>query len=337
MEIECSSTRILRVEELQTTHAIHVIGDCVSAPTFDRATSQETKPSYALVTRQSLSSSKESTPPKSLQVWARENTTEYRGSRQNCEIIIEFMSAEGLSYDYVAQRDERLTLFSFFFWNFNHLLVIFLCNWNPDKATSLLPFLFSLGWYLHAWENFTTFLSIFPVLFLKQFQYIFAWQLPFTHCKFTGCVGSFRHIFELCVSPWAAIQKMEKEVQELEAEQKNHEDVRKWHNSKSKSPETSNEPSPRETDACSLSQVRRQKSHDSASQDCYGPGPTPGTPGKRQKSRSPSRQLANTVHFISGNPCVESVKGILHLYKDRWVYLRLHWQVHCADSKLSQQ
>ena len=86
----------------------NVVGNCVSAPTFDRATSKESKPSYALVTRQSPSSSKESTPPKSLQlqqVWAQDNIAEYRGSRQNCDISIEFMSSEGLSCDSVVSQN----------------------------------------------------------------------------------------------------------------------------------------------------------------------------------------------------------------------------------------
>ena len=112
---------------------------------------------------------------------------------------------------------------------------------------------------------------------------------------------------------------MEKEAQELEAQDRNLEDGRKRNNSsKSRSPETSKESSSREADdACSFRQVRRKESRDDSGQDCDGPGPTPGTPGKRQKSRSPPGRLANVVHFISGNPSVESVKGILHLYKDR--------------------
>ena len=132
------------------------------------------------------------------------------------------------------------------------------------------------------------------------------------------------YLFGLSASLWADIQNMEKEAQaELEVQESSLQDARKNHSSKSKSPETSKESSPREKDACSFRQIRRKESRDSAGKDCDadGPGPTPGTPSKRQKSRSPPGRLSSTVHFISGNPCVESVKGILHLYKDRWVFL----------------
>ncbi|KAL8591582.1 hypothetical protein ACOMHN_055549 [Nucella lapillus] len=63
--------------------------------------------------------------------------------------------------------------------------------------------------------------------------------------------------------------------------------------------------------------ARRRESWDTSSRDSDDPGPTPETPGKRRRSRSPSgRQQPSTVHFVSGNPKIELVKGILHLYKD---------------------
>ena len=34
------------------------------------------------------------------------------------------------------------------------------------------------------------------------------------------------------------------------------------------------------------------------------------------KSHSPTPRLPATIHFFSGNPCVERTKGILHIYKD---------------------
>ena len=61
--------------------------------------------------------------------------------------------------------------------------------------------------------------------------------------------------------------------------------------------------------------IRRHKSGPSTEDD--GPGPTPGSPSKRHKSRSPPGHNDSIVHFVSGNPTVELVKGVLHLYKER--------------------
>ena len=40
-------------------------------------------------------------------------------------------------------------------------------------------------------------------------------------------------------------------------------------------------------------------------------------PSARPKSQSPTPKAAPTLHFYSGNPSVEKVKGILHIYKDK--------------------
>ena len=37
----------------------------------------------------------------------------------------------------------------------------------------------------------------------------------------------------------------------------------------------------------------------------------------RPKSQSPTPRASPTLHFYSGNPSVEKVKGILHIYKDK--------------------
>ena len=37
----------------------------------------------------------------------------------------------------------------------------------------------------------------------------------------------------------------------------------------------------------------------------------------RPKSQSPTPKAAPGLHFYSGNPSVEKVKGILHIYKDK--------------------
>ncbi|KAK7088267.1 BRCA1-associated protein-like [Littorina saxatilis] len=113
-----------------------------------------------------------------------------------------------------------------------------------------------------------------------------------------------------------AIKEMEKEAEEMETLQRKAEEARKRQTSKSKSPETSKEASSREPERSSFRQVRRSENRDDSGQDCDEPGPTPGTPGRRQKSRSPPGHLSKAIHFISGNPSVELVKGILHLYKD---------------------
>lgn len=39
----------------------------------------------------------------------------------------------------------------------------------------------------------------------------------------------------------------------------------------------------------------------------------------RPKSQSPTPKGTAAIHFYSGNPMVEKVKGILHIYKDKWV------------------
>ena len=39
--------------------------------------------------------------------------------------------------------------------------------------------------------------------------------------------------------------------------------------------------------------------------------------GSRPKSHSPTCKMPNKISFFSGNPSVESTKGILHIYKDR--------------------
>ena len=40
----------------------------------------------------------------------------------------------------------------------------------------------------------------------------------------------------------------------------------------------------------------------------------------RPKSQSPTPKASPTLHFYSGNPSVEKVKGILHIYKDKYVH-----------------
>ena len=46
----------------------------------------------------------------------------------------------------------------------------------------------------------------------------------------------------------------------------------------------------------------------------------------RPKSQSPTpRIVPEPLHFYSGNPCVEKVKGILHIYKDRLVVGRMEF------------
>lgn len=37
----------------------------------------------------------------------------------------------------------------------------------------------------------------------------------------------------------------------------------------------------------------------------------------RPKSQSPTPKGTAAIHFYSGNPMVEKVKGILHIYKDK--------------------
>ena len=39
--------------------------------------------------------------------------------------------------------------------------------------------------------------------------------------------------------------------------------------------------------------------------------------GVRPKSQSPTPKGLSAIHFYSGNPTVEKVKGILHIYKDK--------------------
>ena len=125
---------------------------------------------------------------------------------------------------------------------------------------------------------------------------------------------------------------MEKEAQDQDTQQREVEETaRKPHHSKSKSPEISEEghtpltaaAAMKEAEASSYRQMRRTESRESSVQDCDGPGPTPETPGKRRKSHSPPRPQASGIHYISGNPSVELVKGVLHLYKDRLVNYKL--------------
>lgn len=62
---------------------------------------------------------------------------------------------------------------------------------------------------------------------------------------------------------------------------------------------------------------------------CYGeegPGPAPSPtsgsssrPGSGRMSHSPMPRYPSSIPFYSGNPAVERVKGVLHLYKDKWV------------------
>jgi hypothetical protein len=88
--------------------------------------------------------------------------------------------------------------------------------------------------------------------------------------------------------------------------------------SEAKPPHESSSP-PREGNASAAKFARRHRSGGGeSSDDSEGPGPTPGTPGKRQKSHSPPVRHGTTIHFSSGNPSVEQVKGVLHLYKDRY-------------------
>ncbi|OWF44883.1 BRCA1-associated protein-like [Mizuhopecten yessoensis] len=54
-----------------------------------------------------------------------------------------------------------------------------------------------------------------------------------------------------------------------------------------------------------------------------GPGPAPSPtggsnsrPGSGRRSHSPSARYPATIHFYSGNPAVECIQGVLHLYKD---------------------
>ena len=42
-----------------------------------------------------------------------------------------------------------------------------------------------------------------------------------------------------------------------------------------------------------------------------------GDGGVRPKSQSPTPKGTAPIHFYSGNPMVEKVKGILHIYKDK--------------------
>lgn len=46
------------------------------------------------------------------------------------------------------------------------------------------------------------------------------------------------------------------------------------------------------------------------------PRPGSGSASTRPKSYSPTFRGSPTLHFYSGNPCVERTRGILHLYKD---------------------
>ncbi|XP_076452554.1 BRCA1-associated protein-like [Babylonia areolata] len=127
------------------------------------------------------------------------------------------------------------------------------------------------------------------------------------------------------------IQTMEKEARDMDTQQRSRDEARKRQHSKSSSPDAAPaeglNPKPpvgdtkddnKEVDARgAFHQVpRRAESQDHSAQDCDEPGPTPETPGKRRRSRSPSGRQSNLVHFISGNPHVELVKGILHMYKD---------------------
>ena len=56
--------------------------------------------------------------------------------------------------------------------------------------------------------------------------------------------------------------------------------------------------------------------------DCDEDGPVPQILAEQcQLAGSPMARDVSTVHFISGNPSVELVKGILHIYKNRSVVL----------------
>ena len=50
-----------------------------------------------------------------------------------------------------------------------------------------------------------------------------------------------------------------------------------------------------------------------------GPAPRPNSGSKKTRSQSPAS--SPTIHFYYGNPMVERIEGILHLYKDKLVYL----------------
>lgn len=105
------------------------------------------------------------------------------------------------------------------------------------------------------------------------------------------------------------IQKMEKEAEEAGHSQKTSEEPRKPDAKRSETPEPASE-MPHRT----FRPIRRSESFTDSNED--GPGPTPETNGTRPKSHSPTGRPPSTVHFVSGNPSVELVKGVLHLYKD---------------------
>lgn len=76
------------------------------------------------------------------------------------------------------------------------------------------------------------------------------------------------------------------------------------------------EVSPREQQDPSSTRLMRCHKSDDSWENSEGPGPTPGSPGKQLRSQSPLGRHSSTVHFSTGNPGVEQVKGILHLFKD---------------------
>lgn len=47
---------------------------------------------------------------------------------------------------------------------------------------------------------------------------------------------------------------------------------------------------------------------------------------------SPSKQLPDQITFFSGNPSVEIVHGIMHLYKTKLV--SLDENIHCSNTNL---
>lgn len=116
---------------------------------------------------------------------------------------------------------------------------------------------------------------------------------------------------EICIELLSSedIQRMEKEAEEGDRQKKSADDPKRSSHRKSQTPEPASEVPHR-----SFRPIRRSESFTDSSED--GPGPTPETTGSRPKSHSPTSRLPSTIHFVSGNPSVELVKGTLHLYKD---------------------
>ncbi|XP_025089769.1 BRCA1-associated protein-like [Pomacea canaliculata] len=72
------------------------------------------------------------------------------------------------------------------------------------------------------------------------------------------------------------------------------------------------------SDAHTFRPIRKSES-DGHDTEGPGPAPAPENAWTRPRSHSPTGKSLSTVHFVSGNPCVELVKGVLHIYKDRCI------------------